>query len=275
MLIASCSSDGMRTLNLPENCLRGLDPVLFAHFQEDLEGCCSLASEARDIPGVEARATVEADEFPPETSRFRGQSGGPLGIPRYPSCSSWLHSVALQPVAYARHSTLVRCGSGMRAMEDAPVAEQPYTNPEPRSHTDFSSRLDEQRLDVSPRDVAAGRMTESRNQSLSVRCFTTQWYRKLIPIQTIEANSVQGSRLHIAGVFEHRRQLICDTRGAKIGYLISIFRLRMEFISRFCHLPDQSCFLLGPRGTGKLRGCAASFPMPCSWICWIPPCTVA
>ena len=25
----------------------------------------------------------------------------------------------------------------------------------------------------------------------------------------------------------------------------------MEFISRFCRIPDQSCFLLGPRGTGK------------------------
>ena len=25
----------------------------------------------------------------------------------------------------------------------------------------------------------------------------------------------------------------------------------MEFISRFLHVPDQSCFLLGPRGTGK------------------------
>ena len=25
----------------------------------------------------------------------------------------------------------------------------------------------------------------------------------------------------------------------------------MEFVSRFCRIPDQSCFLLGPRGTGK------------------------
>ena len=25
----------------------------------------------------------------------------------------------------------------------------------------------------------------------------------------------------------------------------------MDFISRFCKLPDQSCFLFGPRGTGK------------------------
>ena len=25
----------------------------------------------------------------------------------------------------------------------------------------------------------------------------------------------------------------------------------MEFVSRFFQIPDQSCFLLGPRGTGK------------------------
>ena len=38
---------------------------------------------------------------------------------------------------------------------------------------------------------------------------------------------------------------------AKIGIWISIFRLKMELVSRFFEIPDQSCFLLGPRGTGK------------------------
>ena len=41
---------------------------------------------------------------------------------------------------------------------------------------------------------------------------------------------------------------------------ISIFRLVMEFVSRFFRIPSQSCFLLGPRGTGKSTWLRARLP---------------
>ena len=34
----------------------------------------------------------------------------------------------------------------------------------------------------------------------------------------------------------------------------------MEFIDRFCHIPDRSCFLLGPRGTGKTTWLRSRLP---------------
>ncbi len=34
----------------------------------------------------------------------------------------------------------------------------------------------------------------------------------------------------------------------------------MEFISRFCQIPDRSCFLLGPRGTGKTTWLRSRLP---------------
>ena len=34
----------------------------------------------------------------------------------------------------------------------------------------------------------------------------------------------------------------------------------MEFISRFCQIPDRSCFLLGPRGTGKTTWLRSELP---------------
>ena len=59
----------------------------------------------------------------------------------------------------------------MRAVEDASVAKQSHADPGPLSLTDLRTQFDEQRFDVSLRNIAAGRVAEDRGQEPSVPAF--------------------------------------------------------------------------------------------------------
>ena len=73
-----------------------------------------------------------------------------------------------QPVADARYSAFVRVGARVWTVEDAPVTEQPYADAGALPLADFGAQLDEQRLDVPPRDIGRGRMLKEQRDSASV-----------------------------------------------------------------------------------------------------------
>ena len=56
-------------------------------------------------------------------------------------------------------------------MEYSPVAEKTYTHTGTFSLADFSAECDEQRLDIPPRNVAAGWMVENQSEGSFVSAF--------------------------------------------------------------------------------------------------------
>jgi len=59
-----------------------------------------------------------------------------------------------QPIANTGHRPLIDIGAWMRTMEDPHLTKQHHCDPAPLALTDVSSKLNEQRLDVTPLDVA-------------------------------------------------------------------------------------------------------------------------
>ena len=62
-----------------------------------------------------------------------------------------------QPFADGHHRALVCVGRGMRSVKDAYFAEQKNRDPAARAFLNFCAQFDEERLHITPLDIAARR----------------------------------------------------------------------------------------------------------------------